>query len=334
MGLRVPRGEQPVRTVKGQAASRTYQLYGLTLASCWPLPCPEKRGGSRADIRLSEGRSPLSPRHARTATRGPSKPDWFRHVRRRDGSDYLCWTGLFEFLVSPDGRHITCRALNEASQEAFQTYLIGQVLSFALLKQGVEPLHATVVDVEGRAVAFLGDCGHGKSTLGAAFLRAGHRLLTDDLLVVESRGSARPHLLAHPGPPRLKLLPEIAKALLDGVVTGTAMNPHTSKLVIPLDRHRHSTRAIPLGAIYVLRPPKPGRESRRVTIRNVPRRRAFVDLLVNSFNCMVTEPRRLRRQFEWAAELAAALPLKSLSYPRHLAGLPDVVRAIHANLAA
>ena len=59
------------------------------------------------------------------------------------------------------------------------------MLSFSLLSLGYEPLHATAVVVDGEAVAFLGDCGYGKSTLGAAFLARGFPLLTDDVLALE-----------------------------------------------------------------------------------------------------------------------------------------------------
>ncbi|MFB3074256.1 MAG: hypothetical protein ACE1Z6_03640, partial [Candidatus Methylomirabilales bacterium] len=111
--------------------------------------------------------------------------NWFQHLRLPDGSDYLRWSGLFEFLVSADGRRIACRELECASPESFQTYLIGQVLSFALVKRGIEPLHSTTVVIDGKAVAFLGDSGYGKSSLGAAFLQAGYPLLTDDLLVLK-----------------------------------------------------------------------------------------------------------------------------------------------------
>jgi len=52
----------------------------------------------------------------------------------------------------------------------------------------------------------LGDSGHGKSSLAACFLAAGHRLLTDDLLVIGESGD---YLMAHPGPPRIKLFPAV-----------------------------------------------------------------------------------------------------------------------------
>src|SRR5204863_102769 len=103
------------------------------------------------------------------------------------------------------------RRFDGASAESFQVYLLGQALSFALVKQGLEPLHATVVVVDGQGVAFLGDNGYGKSSLAACFLEGGYRLLTDDLLLLKASGG---DVLAYPGPPRIKLFPEVARRFL------------------------------------------------------------------------------------------------------------------------
>ncbi len=310
--------------MRGCGPQRRYQLYGLRLKSPWRLPCAGESGSELADVELFEVPSSFL-RAAREATRPGSPDDWFRHVRLADGSDYVWWSGLFEFLVAPDGRRIACRALNGVSRDAFHTYLIGQVLSFALVKQGIEPLHATVVVVNEQAVAFLGDCGYGKSSLAAAFLQAGHPLLTDDLLVLKEEGH-RFH--AYPGPPRIKLFPEIANSLLGEGIKGTPMNNLTPKLVIPLDDHWSHRGAAPLKALYVLAPAGPASRCERVTIRLLSQRRAFLELLKNSFNCIVIEPERLKRQFLLATRLASEVPIKLLSYPRTLTLLPLVREAI------
>jgi len=310
-------------------APRAYGVYGLCLKSPWSLPFPELARAGMDVIELAEGPASLFSPLSRNIPRRQEGTDWFHHLRLPDRSDYLRWTGLFEFLISAEGRQITCHALNGASREAFQTYLLGQVLSFALIKQGIEPLHATVAVVNGRAAAFLGDCGYGKSSLGAAFLQAGHSLLTDDLLVLKKE---RHRLMAQPGVPRIKLFPEIAHALLGGQVAGTPMNPGTPKLVIPLPPHLFAQNAQPLGAIYVLNPPGKQPASKRVTIKTLPHRRAWVELTANTFNPVVAERDRLARQFHWAAWLASQVPVKSLSYPRDLASLPEVREAVESDL--
>ena len=316
-----------------QSGPVSYQLYGVQVRSSIPLACSIDPTPGLSDVLLHEA-SPAYFAHATLRHQKVSATeDWFHRVALPDGSDYLCWTGLFEFLVSPDGQRIACHALNNISRETFQTYLVSQVLSCALLKQGIEPLHATVVIIKGQAVAFLGSCGYGKSSLGAAFLRAGHAILTDDMLVISLPDQRQPMVVAHPGPPRIKLFPNIATTLLGRRRRSTPMNPDTTKLIIPLSDREHCGQAVPLRALYVLRPPAPSHALKHVTIRPLAQRQACLDLIANTFNTIMTEPARLARQFNWAARLAATVPVKSLSYPRSLTHIPAVLAAIQKDLA-
>src|SRR5207244_7843154 len=171
--------------------------YGLAIQTELALPAPVGAGPCLGEVALAVGEHAL----VDSPTAGAAGDDWFAYRRLGDGAEYVRWRGLFEFLVAADGGRIVCHPLAGATDDVLHTYLLGQVLSFALLKQGIEPLHATVVVVGGGAVGFLGDCGYGKSTTAAAFLQAGHRLLTDDQLVVSASGTG---VLAHPGPSRIK----------------------------------------------------------------------------------------------------------------------------------
>jgi hypothetical protein len=258
--------------------------------------------------------------------------DWF-YRRLADGSDYLRWGTLAEFHVSPAGGRITARSLNGHIHQPTRTFLLSQVLSFALLKQGIETLHATVIEVAGEAIAFVGDCGYGKSTLAAAFLHSGAKLLTDDLLALDIRNSVPPLVLAHPGFPRIKLFPDSAKVLLKDPAAGRPLLPNSHKLVFPLSDRAHTAGPKPLKAVYVLTAQGRDRRCQRVMIRRLPRQRACLSLIANAFNPVITDPPRLARQFKWAAKLATAIPVKSLSYPKGLSRLPRVLAAIHADLA-
>lgn len=305
-----------------------YQVYGLRLSSHVPLACPQETRPGHADMELVATSNSLRSPLVRQRLRRPEADDWFHHAALDDGSTYLLWTRLSEFLISPDGRLITCHALDEVSSETLSTYLITQALSCAMVQQGIEPLHATVAVVDGEAVAFLGNCGHGKSSLGAAFLKAGYPLLTDDLLVLSQDESPSGRLAAQPGPARIKLFPEIAKSLIDTRRTGVRMNPETSKLILPLSQDEHCATAVPLRTIYVLNQPAVRRPARRISIRTLSPRRACLELIANTFNLIITDRSRLKRQFEWAARLATLAPVKSLSYPRNLSQIGNVVDAI------
>lgn len=305
---------------------RLYGLYGLRLGSDWELPYRELPTNGSVDVELFEGAGSLFSDAKRRLPEGQEAR--FDNVPLEGGASYLRWSNLFEFLISPDGRRIAGRALSEGSLESFQTYLLTQVLGVALAKQGVEPLHATVVAVDGRAVGFLGDCGYGKSSLAAAFLQAGDQLVTDDLLVVR-RTEGVYH--AYPGPPRIKLFPEIARLLLGEQIRGVPMNPATRKLIIPLRPGQVGDQA-PLHALYVLRPPRPHSPPQSIRIRDLSPRAGYLELLRNTFTRSVQDRGRLQRQFLLATEMASVVPIRLLSYPTDLDVLPNVRAAILANL--
>jgi len=183
---------QGVRTAPRTAANgvpepgaRCSSLYGARIASHWALPfaTPHARPGV-PDITIH----PHLPAHylaeaERALEREPPRDPAYAQ-RRIAGGVYLRWTGLFDFVVTDDGADVYSRPLRDGAGESFHTYLFNQVLSFALLCRGREPLHSASVVVGGRAVGFLGDCGFGKSSLAAACMAAGHPLLTDEVAVV------------------------------------------------------------------------------------------------------------------------------------------------------
>ena len=245
-----------------------------------------------------------------------------------DASSYVCWDDVGEVLISKNGELITCRPFPQTESESFHVYLLGQALSFALVKRGFEPVHASAVAVGDQAIAFIGDCGLGKSTLAAAFLQAGHRLLTDDLLLLQTRTRA---IVAFPGPARIKLFPKVARKFLADASSGVPLNPKTQKQIIPLNDSQVCSEAMPLAAIYVLALPNKAQDN-SVRITSLTQREAFVRLLENTFNRVIFDPDRLRRHFDAAQALANVMPIRKLSYPRSLERLPLVREAILSDL--
>jgi hypothetical protein len=302
-------------------------VYGVRLDSAWTLPYPRKPSPWLAEISLGRG----SANDFRRALYGVPLPadngtPWLA-APLPDGSRYLRWSGVFEFIIPKNGRCVLCRPLTSEAVGAFHTHL-GPSLSFALINLGIEPLHSTTLVIDGKAIALMGDCGYGKSSLGASFVHAGAQLLTDDLLVT-SRVNGR--FVAHAGAPRVKLFPTIARRIFGNGVDGLRLRRLTPKLIIPLDDTRACRTPTPLKAIYLLTPPHT-RTPRHVVIRPLPPRRVFVELVRNTFNMAVEDPSRLERQFELATRLALSVPVKSLSYPREFPMLSAAREAILADL--
>lgn len=81
---------------------------------------------------------------------------------------------------------------------------------------GAMPLHAACVEINGAAVAICGPGGHGKTTLAAALVARGHRLLAEDITICDG-----PPPVARAGPDLLRLRrPSVGKVALgrDAVV--------------------------------------------------------------------------------------------------------------------
>ncbi len=310
-----------------------YHTYGLLISSAYRLAWsqnPSELKAARPDLFLAPGKKAIFARALRELGKTPRPIPWFQYKRLADGSDYLRWPRLFEFLLSPDGRFIYGHQLRRLSLETLQTYLMGQLLSFVLLKRGIESLHATAVALDNEAVGFLGDCGYGKSTLAAACVREGFSLLTDDLLRLDMRKSPP---AAYPGPPRIKLMPAAAKHLVEPSIRRVPINPLTAKQSIPLGEQQNTRRKISLRTLYVLTPPRQ-RPSQRIAIRRLSATGIWQALTANTFNISVRDSKRLRSHFFWVGELSKRLTVKSLSYPRSFARLPDVVAAIRRDLVS
>jgi hypothetical protein len=91
-----------------------------------------------------------------------------------------------------------------------ETFLVGAVSGVLLHQRNELALHASCVASQGRAFAFVGPSGRGKSTLAGALAARGFTLLTDDICrVVIQDGSP----WAVPGSCRLRLWPDSARSL-------------------------------------------------------------------------------------------------------------------------
>ncbi len=312
-GIRVnPRGEV-----------RNYRVYGISISSEIPLSFPTEPPGCPADVTFRfASREWFTDVAARLSSEGTTN-GWYTYSRMRDGSEFLHWPDLFEFVVSSDGRSVAFGLLGQSTAESFQTYLLGHVLSFALVKQGYEPLHATVVVVDGHALGFLGRSGHGKSTLAAAFLHGGHQVLTDDMLLIREVGG---RLCGFPGPPRIKLFPDIARRFLPSMKPGAPMNPETDKLVVSLARRQVHTEPAPMQGFVVL--DEAPEDASHVQLHPLSRIDAWLEFVKATFNTRLVGVERLQRQFLAVEEWTTRIPVRRLIYPRTLAVLESVRDAL------
>lgn len=198
--------------------------------------------------------------------------------------------------ISPGGARIEC-APPELEPWSWQRFLVGRVLPWAALLRGYEPFHASAVAFDGRAVAFVGPTGAGKTSLAIQLAARGAEFVTDDVLSVDERDGV---LLAHPGA-GIASIREAERDLIPGATwsrLGTVLG-HSEKTYMAVPR---AERPLPLSAVYFLAggdgPP----------IEPI----ATLDprlLLASSFVISVQTAARLRNQLEVCAALARGVPL-------------------------
>jgi hypothetical protein len=83
-----------------------------------------------------------------------------------------------------DGAEILVDREAGAMEVDVRSYLMGSLFAVLCHQRGLLPLHASAIATPQGAVAFLGASGAGKSSIAAFLSRRGHRILADDICVI------------------------------------------------------------------------------------------------------------------------------------------------------
>jgi hypothetical protein len=152
-----------------------------------------------------------------------------------------------------NGREIVIDPIPGIPDRNVRLYLLGSVFGALLHQRGLLPLHANAVQIDGKAVAFMGESGSGKSTLAAWFHDLGFPIIADDVCVVRFDGGGR--ALALPGLPRLRLWQEALEATgRDAGDFGRSYvgDDRWNKFDVPISIDTAAASECVLGAVYVL----------------------------------------------------------------------------------
>lgn len=151
------------------------------------------------------------------------------------------------FLVTA-GREIVVDAAPDADPSLVRISVLGPALGLLLHQRGHLVLHASAVSSKGRAVAFLGARGFGKSTLATLLHARGWGVISDDVTAVDMSGEA-PLVLA--GYPQVKLWPDVVYAVGASPEALPRLHPLFDKRALPVERG-YTRQSLPLERVYVL----------------------------------------------------------------------------------
>ena len=238
----------------------------------------------------------------------------------RDGAGYVVrFPDQADFAISADLASVEARPVPDLSRQTLATLFGNSILPAIRNRLGQLHLHGSAVVVDGRAIGFVGLSRSGKSTLAAAFARAGHPFLTEDVLSL--RSVADGGYLVEPQEAVLRLFADSARYLRGS----SAAAEGSDKLRIEADMAMPAaTEPGPLAAICMLGPG----ESDALTIERLGHAAALARLLRHGFILDVEHRDSLRAHFGRIGALADTTACHALDYPRDFAQLDGIVRRI------
>ncbi len=241
---------------------------------------------------------------------------------RRDGDGFIVrFLDEADFIIDRAGDAVAAYPVPGFPVRQVETLFANAIEPLLGNHEGGLFLHGSAVVGERAAIAFLGASHSGKTTLAAAFARAGHEVLTEDVIELLPAGGTY-QLLPKASP--LRLFSDSAEALYGGQASG---RNEKSEIGIA-EGVLFASKPCTLSMIYLL-----GAEpTEEISIEQVDQRTALTCLLQQSFILDVEDKHRLKNHFDRLAGLAARVPCALLNFPRDYSVLPEVLSAVTEHL--
>ena len=220
------------------------------------------------------------------------------------------------------GNEIAIDPMPGADDRALRMAIVGPLFGVILAQRGRFVLHASAVSMNGRAVAFTGPSGRGKSTLVAALARAGYPLVADDLTVIDFNGQTP---LVKPGFPRVKLWPDSAAALEHDVDALPLIHPERTKRSLSMPPIQPAD--IPLARCYVIE------DGENESVQDLAGSECVLSLVGLTYQASwMHETGVSGANLLHCGALARSGVVRRLRRRRSFAALPDVIRFIETEV--
>lgn len=298
-----------------------YQLAGLGFQA--PLPLPELGAewsdAREADVQIATGAVPAPPQ-------GPAP----RGGMAWSSTSECCLLdihGVARVAVS-GGRDIRFERTNGTSDDLLRLYLLGSVLGALWHQRGLLPLHAGAIAIDGRAWAFVGQSGAGKSSLVVTMAACGAGYLCDDVCVLQMTSDKGAYVW--PGLARLRVSPEICELL--ALAGEPPLDPMGKYTLAPPWPRPHGTR--PLAGVVVL---ETDHDAAQPALDRLDSASALGALLTHTYRPEYLSMEQRTRHFGLCAAVAGQVPVYRLRRSWGTARLRDdalTVSKLLAGLAA
>lgn len=289
-------------------SSMLYEHCGLRVRSELDLHLPIATGeGWDVDIRWGEPVDGTNdhPGGELIAWLGESDDEWWYRATSTASGHVIRFRDKGDFVVSDDLSTVEVRPDASGNPEFLPVLAAGTAMAFVLTLRGNTVLHASAVAIEGRALAFVGPSGIGKTTLAAVMCLDGATLVTDDVLVVADG----PSLTVVGGATELRLR-EAAAPLAD--VRRDAPRRVTADERTALTLTACSPEPLALAALVV---PSPSRTTSDVSVERLAPSTALSVLLASPRVHGWRLPDVLSRDFTMQGEVANRVPIYAATIP-------------------
>jgi hypothetical protein len=241
----------------------------------------------------------------------------------------LCVPGTSRYLIE-QGRRILVDPDSAVSPRNVRLFLLGSAFGALLHQRGLLPLHANAIVIEGRAIAFTGRSGAGKSTLASLFHDRGHRLLSDDVCVIDFDGTGQP--IVHAGIPHMRLWRDSLERSGRTADDFEAVLDGRDKYTVPAP-WSEAPEAVPLGAVFTLT--NASEDAGRIGIRRLRGAEALNALIANTYRGhYVARLGDSRRHWAASLDVVAKVPILELERPWSPDWFAATLDAVEAHLRA
>ena len=282
-----------------------YTVFGLNFASDIEFP----------QLLSGEGTGDFAIRVGPVALQPP--PELSRLVASywwSEGSLCLRWTDVATCQLV-GANEIVVDLAPDAEMARVRQFILGPAIGALLHLRGVYTLHASAVEMGGRAVLFVGGKGQGKSTIAATMYDRGHGFISDDVVPITL---IEDQLYVSPAFPQIRLWPDAIESM--------GRNPDSLPRISDLFSKRYRLAedrfqriALPLAAIYQLRATEDA-----LNIEKLGPQEALLALLQNiyvaRFGDVVLKPSDTI-MLEMSADILRRVPIMRLNRPSSLAML-------------